>query len=580
MKNKFTKLIGLIITIVLISGISNLNAQINLKQVKDKAVDKGSGVIKNSGNNDGQSKIERDKQNQTDAEHGGCGYMINGTYILDEFENHWKIAMESIDLKEYTYANSRIEKLDYAIEQLKINCPNIDAKPYEKRMAELKPKIAQLLAEANVAAESSESDQKVLSNANFILSYITDYRLELGNYPVSSAQSFYDKCKESDYLNYKKNLEAIMARNPEVKAQAEKEPYGGYVKLNKDYAEFLETSSKRYIPVINRLIEEVYADKAAKRMNDARDKAQACIICADGLLLIAPDNVDFKAIKKDAKAAFDVVNKELALTVYTSLYHGENVRKFVFSKKPIVLKSENPANMTNTFVAGDYIYSMSYLADKVNTLAYNSDVRLEIYVDGAQKFTREFSLYNKKDLTAFDFEIVPDSATSAQQGGVEYARELATLSPRNHKIKIILNNRGAEILAEGEFTIDCTQGMDQLTSIAQTLRNKELSSVVLPAGGALNTATLQQQTMKIWLGDETPLRAVVTSDNWETHYNDYSGAIEYRDAWTAIAVKRTDGSCAIFYMAIRQDYTGSGYGVTKYGAMGDSEDIPCENVSK
>lgn len=68
--------------------------------------------------------------------------------------------------------------------------------------------------------------------------------------------------------------------------------------------------------------------------------------------------------------------------------------------------------------------------------------------------------------------------------------------------------------------------------------------------------------------------------NWETHYNDYSGAIEYRDAWTAIAVKRTDGSCAIFYMAIRQDYTGSGYGATKYGAMGDSEDIPCENVSK
>ncbi len=157
---------------------------------------------------------------------------------------------------------------------------------------------------------------------------------------------------------------------------------------------------------------------------------------------------------------------------------------------------------------------------------------------------------------------------------------MASLSPRSHKIKIELRGNSSTPLAEGEFTLDGSQGMDKLTNIAQELRKKQLSKVFLPTGGALNTTILQQQTMKLWTGDETPLRAVITSDEWKIHRNDYTGVIEYRDAWTALAVKKTSGICWIFYMAIRQDYNGSGYGTTIFGAMGDGEEIPCENVNK
>ena len=250
-------------------------------------------------------------------------------------------------------------------------------------------------ADADADENATASDQEILDKAGLLLSYIIDYRLHLGNDPVPDAKRFYDKCKETDYLNYKKSLEAVMAKSPELKAKAE-EPYGAFTRLSKDYEQFISISNEGYITEINRVIEEGYADKAAKRTDKASQRARAAVICADALLLIAPDNTNFQTIKKDAQALFDAMNKELALTVYTSAYHGENVEKFVFSKSPIVIKSENPANMTDAFVAGDYIYGMAYLSDKINALAFNSEVRLVIYVDGTNKYSRKFSLFLKR----------------------------------------------------------------------------------------------------------------------------------------------------------------------------------------
>ena len=576
MKTFFTKHLALLVIFGVISITSF--AQIGLKQIKDKVVKTDEKIddiipdkITNTENVDGN--ISSDNQSP-------CDYTANsGQNVIDDLENNLRLANNYLDEKEYDLAERRIEYLDRDISDIKSNCPNFDVAPYEEQIAEFKTKLNHAQTEAEANEISAANDQEILDKAGLLLSYITDYSLHLGNDPVFAAKQFYDKCKETDYLNYRKSLDAVMAKSPELKAKAE-EPYGADTRLNKDYEQFISSANESYIPEINRVIEEGYAEKAAKRMDNARQKAQAVVICSDALLLIAPDNVDFQTLKKDAQVLLDAINKELALTVYTSTYHGENVEKFVFSKSPIVIKSENPANMTNAFVAGDYIYAMAYLTDKINAIAYNSDVRLVIYVDGSNKYSRKFSLYSQKDLTAFDFEIVPDPATSVQQGCVEYARELSTLSPRNHKIKFELNDDGGTILAEGEFTLDCTQGMDKLTKIAQDLRAKQLEKVRLPSGGALNTAALQQQTMKLWNGDETPLRALITSDDWETHRNEYSGVIEYRDAWTAIAVKRTDGTCAIFYMAIRQDYNGSAYGSTIFGAMGDNEEISCENVNK
>ena len=458
---------------------------------------------------------------------------------------------------------------------MKSDCPGYDVAPYEKRVAEFKAKRTQAMAEG----KSADNDQAILDKADMLLSSVNDNTFRLYN-EIADAQAFYNKCKDCDYLNFKKKLEDAMARNPEIKEKAEKEPYGAAVSLKKGYQAFLNNAKDIIIPEVNQKIEGAYSEKAAKHLKEALNKAEAAFITSNGLLLIAPDNVDFLTLQKDAKAAMDAVKKDLGGTVYTSAFHGENVGKIVFSKSPVVIKSENPAAMTNTFVAGDYIYCAAYLSDKINTLAYNSDVSIEITVDNVRKYSRKFSLYYKKDLTAFDFEIVPDPTTSEQKGCIEYTRELSTLSPRNHKIIIKLQGNSSESLAVGEFSLDCSQGMDKLTTIAQDLRKKQLSKVFLPAGGALNTAALQQQAIKLWAGDETPLRAVITSNEWTIHRNALTSIIEYRDAWTALAVKKTDGTCSIFYWAVRQDYTGSGYGTTKFGAMGDSEEIPCENVKK
>ncbi|HPX76304.1 MAG TPA: hypothetical protein PLW77_06970 [Bacteroidales bacterium] len=576
MKTFFTKFLPLLIFCGIISITSF--AQIDLNKLKNKAVDKGKEMTDNKNKKVPPVKKESTVTNPKTE----CDYTerSGGTPSLIKLQDILKACDAYLEAGEYHMTETKFLYIETYIADIKTNCPQFEIAPYEERYATIKRDVATGKAEADKEAEAAASEEEMSDKATLLLSYITDYRLHLSNTPVADAQRFYDKCKETDYLNFKKSFDAAMAKNPDFKAQAE-EPYGASTRLNKDYEEFIASANEAYIPEINRAIEEGYSQKAAKNMDVARQKAQAAVICADALLLIAPDNVDFQAIQKDAKALFSTMNKELALTVYTSEFHGENVEKFVFSKKPIVLKSENPANMTSAFAAGDYIYGMAYLSDKINALAFNSDVRLFIYVDGANKYNRRISLRYKKDFTAIDFEIVPDPATSEQQGGVDYSRELSTLSPRNHKIKIELrDDGGAKILAVGEFTLDCSQGMDKLTQIAQDLKAKQLSKVRMPAGGALNTPALQQQAMKIWTGDETPLRVVVTDNDWTVRRNAISGAIEYREAWTAIAVKRTDGTCVVFDMALRQDYTGSGYGATKFGAIGDNQEIACENVNK
>lgn len=552
-------------------------AQINLNKIKDKAVDKGKQIT-----TDNKKVAPVKKESTITNPKTECDYTerSGGTPSLIKLQDILKACDAYLEAGEYRMTETKFLYIETYIADIKTNCPQFEIAPYEERFATIKRDVATGKAETEKKEEAAASEEEMSDKATLLLSYVKDYRLHLSNTPVADAQRFYDKCKETDYLNFKKNLDAAMAKNPDFKAKAE-EPYGASTRLNKDYEEFISSANEAYIPEINRAIETGYSQKAAKNMDNARQRAQAAVICADALLLIAPDNVDFQAVKKDAKALLSTINKDLALTVYTSEFHGENVEKFVFSKKPIVLKSENPASMTNSFVAGDYIYAMAYLSDKINTLAFNSDVRLFIYVDGTNKYNRRISLRYKKDFTAIDFEIVPDPATSEQQGGVDYARELSTLSPRNHKVKLELrDDGGAKLLADGEFSLDCSQGMEKLAQIAKDLKAKQLAKVRMPAGGALNTPALQQQAMKVWTGDETPLRVVVTDNDWTVRRNAFSGAIEYREAWTAIAVKRTDGTCVIFDMALRQDYTGSGYGATRFGAIGDNQEISCENVNK
>jgi len=312
------------------------------------------------------------------------------------------------------------------------------------------------------------------------------------------------------------------------------------------------------------------------------DAAEAGVLTAKAILLVIPDYAKALKLQKDAQVVVDAVDKEFGGSIYTSPYHKENVGKIVFSKSPIAIKMEKKEAITNEFTGGDYIYGMAYLKGPIESLAYNWECAVRIYVDDNEKMYRRFVASDQsKKQTWLDFEIVPDAATSTQYGCVEYSKALAEISPRNHVIKVeFWDKEFINLLAVGEFNLDASQGNDILQNNAKKLSQKALDQVRMPAAGMKNAA-FEQKIMSDWKNERyTPLRAVVTSTDWTIQRNAITSVIEHRYVWCAVAVKTSEGDCKIFYVSYKQDWNGSAYGKLNSWGMGDSELINCDNVMK
>jgi len=88
-------------------------------------------------------------------------------------------------------------------------------------------------------------------------------------------------------------------------------------------------------------------------------------------------------------------------------------------------------------------------------------------------------------------------------------------------------------------------------------------------------AAIQQQGWK-----ETPLRAVITSDEWRILRNQVTGIPLRRVLNGEVAVKTPAGKCRVFAIGIAQEHDGSKYGKSRYYSVGDSYDIECDDVKK
>ena len=290
MKTFFTKFLPLLIFCGIISITSF--AQIDLNKLKNKAVDKGKEMTDNKNKKVPPVKKESTVTNPKTE----CDYTerSGGTPSLIKLQDILKACDAYLEAGEYHMTETKFLYIETYIADIKTNCPQFEIAPYEERYATIKRDVATGKAEADKEAEAAASEEEMSDKATLLLSYITDYRLHLSNTPVADAQRFYDKCKETDYLNFKKSFDVAMAKIL-IWAQAE-EPYGASTVLNKDYEEFIASANELYIPEINRAIEEVVFTKSKTWC--CKTKAHVLVIGADVLLLIAPDNVDFRYSKR------------------------------------------------------------------------------------------------------------------------------------------------------------------------------------------------------------------------------------------------------------------------------------------
>jgi hypothetical protein len=392
------------------------------------------------------------------------------------------------------------------------------------------------------------------------------------------AQNFFDKCKTADYPNRRTQIQQAVAADPSV---LEREQYS-YDEVMVSFPEHFAGLTKEYlIPAVNGAIETAYAEKTkgASRAGAAVEAAESAVLVCDGILLVTPDNMEVKNLRADAQAALESMGAARE-AVYSGSFHKDNTGKIVFSKNLITAGQETPAAMSTAFTANDNIYGMMYFKStfKEITAGYSYGWT-KLFVDGNEKASYDFKLPEDKAANAWlRSEIIPDPALSTTRGAAIFTKAISELSPRRHAIRVQTLDNSMNVLAEGEFQLDCSGGLDRVVEVNKQLGNKSLSAVSLPAP-AMRNPTIENEciaALKDW--PETPLKVIITDSDWTIQRHPVSGAIVSRIINTTVAMKKQDGNCRMFQISFEQPYSGKKYGKARQYGVGDSADIQCDKV--
>jgi hypothetical protein len=295
--------------------------------------------------------------------------------------------------------------------------------------------------------------------------------------------------------------------------------------------------------------------------------------------------------------------------------------RFVFSKQPI--DPGNPANLTNSFSAGDHIYgalllsrsfrdfvSDQYVRDSskgysVTRPGFEVDFMLDDspLFDGTTKFV--FQLEQKEGAidavpteSYFFFDIAPEPAQArtykydklffplltavgrpnnkAKAGAQYYAFHLSKLGPGNHTVKVTFIGNERFV---GEFTITGSsfafyrQVSDSLDSVAS-------ANAGLPRS-EWNNPTLARSVGVAFrkAPGETVVKVVLISPSWFIQKNSI-GIIIHRGLFAVIATRARDGKCYIQKEYFKQLYRGGGrYGPTAQDGRSETRQVlPCGNI--
>ncbi|PLX29487.1 MAG: hypothetical protein C0600_08700 [Ignavibacteria bacterium] len=429
---------------------------------------------------------------------------------------------------------------------------------------------------------SHEKGRKVLTEADFAVRPLANIRSVYSGMLTDKreAQNFYDKCKVADYPNRRLQVEQAVQEDPELRDLEEH----NYNELMTGFPKhFAQLTDEYLIKEINNAIETAYAEKAkgAARAGAAREAAEAALLTAEGVLLVTPENTRVQQLRADAQAAAESMGAAFASNVYSGTFHQEHVGKIVFSSSPIEAGQENAAAITSTFAAGDRIYGMMYFDGTYKEVTGGSSVaHTRLLVDGNEMVSYVFKLDAEGSARSWlKSEIVPDPAQSTTRGAQLFTEKLMSLSPRRHTVIIRTTDDYNKTIAEGEFSLDCTSGLDKIAEVHRGLSEKKLAGVGLPSP-AMRNAGLEKQ-MKAALKDwspKKPIKVIITDRDWTIQHHPVTGAVVSRTINTTTVFKLPDGSCRYFEISFKQQYAGGKYGKAQQFGVGDSADILCSKV--
>ncbi len=394
----------------------------------------------------------------------------------------------------------------------------------------------------------------------------------------AQAEEFYNTCKGVEYATQRSRVQQAVALKPTA-MERNQSSYDAV--MTRFPAHFEQLVRDQLIPEINNAIETAYAEKAkgATRAGAALDAAESAVFVADGILLITPDDAKVAKLRADAqKAAASMGAAKNA--VFTNAFGKSNAGRIVFSSEPIVAGSERESALRTSFTPRDNIYGMMYFKGTFKEVTDGSGYGwTKLFVDDNEKASYDFKLpADQAALPWLKSEIVPDPAASTTRGAAVFTKAISELSPRPHTIRVQTLDENWKVLAEGEFELDCSDGLERIADVHRKLGEKKIASVTLPAP-AMKNAALEKEciaALKDW--KETPLKVIITDRDWTIQRHPITGAIVSRIINTTTVVKKPDGGCRMFQISFEQLYNGKSYGKAQQYGVGDSADITCDKV--
>jgi hypothetical protein len=484
------------------------------------------------------------------------------------------------------------------LDNLKKNCKPSDYEALEKKFNELLAKLE--------AVEKPEKDREALWAEHE--KFMQEFRADLWNYyntvintdfATSNSKWLLENAQKANYSGRVAHADSICNVIWKPEDLNKGSIWTNFVWIAKYFWELYPEYLKGKIePAIQECIRNAIKEKnTGGKLIIGKKWAIAALNYSRAIKLVKRDsymdgyNLGEK-YEKEANVLIEEFKTKIAAKFYTSKFHGENAQKVVFSKKPILIKAENPSDINNEFTAGDNIYAMGYFEiDLASECTPKPEYTLAIYIDREQSYTGaadigvsyEVNASNGKNTYAFA-ELIPPFATNNQSQCLIIMQELARrLKPGKHEIMVRIMYSPYNFLAEGRFTLNCSaEGMSKLEQSIKPFEERELEKVRMPKAAQSNPG-LETQMKNIWkeiYPDETVLRLVITDKEWTIEKNEITGRIDHRWISAAIAVKRPDGNCYIYWISYKQDYANGKYGeLWKYG-VGANEKIKCENVNK
>lgn len=311
----------------------------------------------------------------------------------------------------------------------------------------------------------------------------------------------------------------------------------------------------------------------------------------------------------------------LLIMMIMNLSEAQNAGEVLFSNAPI--NPEEPGAPVTGFKAGDHIYAVAYLPDKVINLYSNTGanpkLEVEIFIyeikpplySYQQPFEEQLtfasmwikgSVLNNKYLV---IDIAPDpNNTTAYgkeeitykefgkkyDGPVNFSEALSRLSAGRHDLRVLVKCYYNDA-ASGKFSIE-SEDFGQFLNLSQKLNQAAMNAGAKNAGfpkAAMNNAALENKIITAFKNSNDwrsgfidaaeVIKISILDADWYVRRHEISGAILHRYIRAAIAVKTKAGGCAYYNLVtFQEDYAGGSYQPLRYDGTGDKVMIDCANL--